>query len=107
MTKPECFGSRFVFGFDPGGKLGFPVKCEACDSIDDCICAANKADCQRLGATEKGRYLSTELKALCRKKARLHMIERHRDEYEQRAKEFEAKALAIIICENEHGRITW
>lgn len=44
MTKPECFGSRFVFGFDPGGKLGFPVKCEACDSIDDCICAANKAD---------------------------------------------------------------
>lgn len=35
------------------------------------------------------------------------MIERHRDEYEQRTREFEAKALAIIICENEHGRITW
>lgn len=107
MTKPEYFGSRFVFSFDSNSRLGFPVKCEACDSIDDCIAIARMSRSKKSERTEKGKFLSTELKALCRKKARLEIIEKYRNEYEQRVREFEAKALAIVECEDEYGRITW
>jgi hypothetical protein len=106
MTKPKCFGSEFIWNTDYTSMSGFPVRCEACDLIDDCI-KASKANIASSHKTDKGACLSDGIKRLCRKKARIMLIDKYRDEYEQQIKELEAKALAVISCENEHGRITW